>query len=405
MAKKEVPESDRMKCLMTNVAQKCGGITLGELKSRIAGLPIPYYSERYTRDGNIYIVGQIEMYVGGYGSGKSAYGFHVAQCFLDAGGLFFLVETEHKISPVSLEANLGTERFNCGRVQFIQCDTINAQKEKGEDAIIDSWQGVLTNIVKMVKAQKLENVPIYILVDSLLGPPSDQLAEKIKTEGVASTDTTNLQRAQNIEKYLSTLCSSIAGTNILIGFTNHGKNKVSMGGMPQRGDERSFPGGVAAAFRCALVLWFERRSKEVMIETAGRTINISVWKNSFGGEERQVEVGFQYDLMRDSKGEVVTDEFGHPRRMVTWDWNRATGDLLESLADEEGPMKIKVGAEVRKMAREAIKCLKVKDGASNADVGVALEKSEEAKHALLFCARTSTCMYPELEFATKGEKD
>ena len=78
---------------------------------------------------------------------------------------------------------------------------------------------------------------------------------------------------------------------------------------------------------------------------------------------------------------------------------------LESLADEEGPMKIKVGAEVRKMARDAIKSMKLKDGSSNADVGAALEKSKEAQHALLFCARTSTCMYPELEFVTKGEKD
>lgn len=384
---------------MANIDQKCGGITIGDMKSNKAGLSIPYYAERYLRDSNVYLVGQIEQYVGGYGSGKSAYGFHVAQRFIDAGGLFFLVETESKTSALSMEANLGKERVATGRVRVIECETINQVKGDDEE-FIKSWQGIISEIVHTIKKNKLEKVPIYILLDSILGAPSAESCKNIDESGVVAASTVHLRRASAVSEYMTKLCKDISGTNILLGFTNHGKDKINIGGMPSRGDPRTFPGGAALAFRCSLVLWFDRGGKDVKADTAGRDTRLSVYKNSFGDESRNINVAFQYDLLRDEKGDIILDEYSNPSRTVVWEWHEATGELIYSISDESGSMKIKIGSDARLIAKNVLKLLKTEDVR---EIGKTFERSEEAKQMLKMHARTNVSMHPELEFVKPGE--
>lgn len=409
MAKKKpvLSEDDRMGQLFNNVATKYGGMNTEELVDNCSGFAIPYYSERYVRDSNVYITGKIEMYVGGQGSGKTSYGFHVANQFIDMGGYFFMIETENKLSPVSMEANLGTERFKSGRVQFISAGSVDMaiDDKKEEQQYLQSWQSVLSGIIKMIRDQKLHHLPVYILVDSLLGASGSESRKEYEAEGQsAGRSTSDMARAASITRFLSNLVVELKGTNILVGFTNHGKTKIQMGGMPVVGSKESIPGGDSIGFHCSLILWFSRGGKEGDVSTAGRNIKIGCFKNSFGGEERKVYVGFRYDHIRDAEGNVVKNEEEEYTRVVRWNWHEATGGLLRLFChrtSEQSPLGSQESRHLINLtgSNKKLVCpeLEVREVDFEA-LGRALEQHPGVEHHIRSFPRLGICQYPVIEY-------
>lgn len=408
MAKKQqkLDEDERAHLLFNTVAEKYGGMTMQELTDSCSGLPIRCYAERYVRDSNVYITGKIEMYVGRQGSGKSSYGFHVAGQFLDAGGYFFIVETENKLSPVSLLANLGEERFKSGRVQFIRAGSVDMETEGDDnDSHLQSWQGAVSGILKIVREQNLMNVPIYILVDSILGAAGSESRKEYDEDGKSSgRSTSDMARAASITRFLANLAQDLRDTNILVGFTNHGKDKVQMGQAPKGGDPRSIPGGDSIGFHCTPIMWFERGGKEGDVATVGRNIKLSCFKNSFGDDGRKIDLSFRYDHIRDADGNVVSGVNEEYTRVVRWDWYGATGELLKDFCSKDNFNKYVSCVESRNLITLHDKGSKFEcpeldvEGVTAAELGKALEEHPEVERKIRSFPRLGVCQYPVVQY-------
>lgn len=401
MAKqKTASEDERLGQAMSVITSKTGAVGTAELSNNIAGLSIPTYAERYMRDSNVYITGKLEMYAGQPGAGKSAYGFHVALRFLEAGGIFFLIETENKLSPASLKANLGSKWYDSDKVKVIQATSLNADSE-GE--VVTSWMGALKEIISAVKTNNLERVPIYIMVDSMMGSPSAEQIKAYEDSGVSEANTSSLRVAKALSDNMKLLSSSINGTNILIGFTNHGKTKIQMGGMPGRGDDRSFPGGAAIAFHCALVLWFYKGGKEGDTLTVGRAVRVGVYKNSFGREESSINLGFRYDVERDESGTPILGANESPIRTVKWNWDEASGDVLHQFCCSEGKescASIRDIILVKQKSASKLTCEKLDcEEVTYEELGKKLEGNKEVLALIDTIPRMGVQRYPELESA------
>jgi hypothetical protein len=378
--KKPTDQNAAIDALFGSIHDNLGGMSPQEFADSVRGVPIPTFAERYIRDGDMYLTGKIEQYVGGYASGKTSYGEHVGSTFLDNGGYFIIIETENKFSHLTLEANIGSERYNCGRLRIIEAGSMyTAKDDKDVEACMRSWQTSLFNIIDGIRAGGIQK-PFYILVDSILGAAGAEVqAEVDETGQTQGRSTSGLAQAASLSRFFSAFSPKLRGLPVLVGFTNHGKDKVDMG-MPTRGDKRTFPGGNGPKFASSLVLWFTRLGAEVSVETAGRDIEIGVYKNSFGDESRKISLGFQYNNLFDEAGQVILDEEGNPKRRVKWDWTDASGRLLESAFIE----KKLLSADAREVLdivspranRFTSKELGIND-ATHAELGAAFEANPE----------------------------
>jgi RecA/RadA recombinase len=338
MAKKKVEMSeastsmidDLMNCVRTTL----GGLSADEAKEKARGVLIPTFAERYLRDSNVYFVEKIEMYEGGYASGKSSYGFHVGASFIDAGGAFFIIDTENKTSFKTVESNIGKARVDTGRVQLLQTGSMySPEAKKDKDDVADhlkSWQSVLTALLAYIREKDTKD-PVFILVDSMLGAAGAEAFAMLEEEGqFQGRSTVDMAQAASLAKYFKSLSGQMIGLPVLVAFTNQLTKKIQVGGYQRPGaEEWTSPGGEKPKMASHLILQFRQGKKEETVEEAGKEINIKIKKNSFGGEERSIKVSFSYMHMKDATGEVALDDAGHPIRMVEWDWIEATGKLLQ----------------------------------------------------------------------------
>ena len=410
-AKQSLTENELMGQLFNNIGDKFGGMDTAELATNCAGYKIPYYSERYIRDSNVYITGKIEMYVGDPGSGKSSYGFHVGSEFIDDGGYFFFVETENKISPVTLRANLGAERFESGRVQFIPAGSVDMETgDDDDDKNSQSWQGIVSGIIAHLRKEKLQHLPIYILVDSILGAAGSESRKEYFEEGQSKgRSTSDMARAASITRFLSNLASDLRDTNILVAFTNHRKEKIAMGGKPVLGDKTSIPGGSSLIFHCSLVLMFMKGAKEGDMQTVGRAVRVSCYKNSFGGEERRMSLSFRYDHVTDAEGNFIMDKDDEYIRLVYWNWHAATGQLLRDFCCKDGFDEKVSSAVSRKLINLHYKggkftCPEL-DMVEDSDqpltaeaLGKALEAHPDVEKVIRGFPRLAICQYPTITY-------
>jgi RecA/RadA recombinase len=408
----ELSEDDRIAQLFGNVANKYGGIEGKDIDKVCSGLPISTYAERYVRDSNVYITGKIEMYVGGQGSGKSSYGFHIANTFMDAGGLFFLVETENKMSPLTLKANIGQHRYESGRFQLVQCGSVDMETEgDDEDSHLQSWQEAISGIVSNLRSLNLTDMPVYILVDSLLGASGSESRKEYNEEGLArGRSTSDMARAASITRFLSNLAVDLRETNILVGFTNHGKTKIQMGGMPMGGDGKSIPGGDSIGFHCSTIMWFERGAKESDVKTSGRNVKISCFKNSFGDDTRKLKVGFRYDNVRDEEGNPILGPDNDYVRTVHWNWHAATGFLVKSFCSKENYDDKVSCAESRKLItlhnrKGRLDCEEMNaENLTMEEFGMLLEEHPEVEKKIRAFPKLGVSQYPLLDRLTEDSE-
>jgi hypothetical protein len=139
-----------------------------------------------------------------------------------------------------------------------------------------------------------------------------------------------MSRAASIANYLATVGAKMSGTMMTLAFVNHQKTSVPMGGMPQYGPPKKRElGGDSPKYLSAVILEFRKGKKIKKTVVGGRSTSVRTIKNSFGEEGRSTEIIFFFDMERDpATGDPVIFENGTPRRVISWDWGSAGGNLI-----------------------------------------------------------------------------
>ncbi|HDL85246.1 MAG TPA: hypothetical protein ENH11_02795 [Candidatus Acetothermia bacterium] len=351
MAKKKSKDNDKQ-----DTTSLIGGVLntvkRETTKGESGGVELRSFAERWLMDSNVVRFGELCMYAGDPASGKSQYMSNMAALFVRAGGAAEIIDTEHKSNAAaSIIPNVGEDVYYSDRFGFSTAGSIDVVREakKGDpDAQEEhqkAWMAMLTQRVKAIKnTPELKDMPIFLGIDSLLGAASSESRKKYD-EGdgaIGGRTATGMARAASLTEWFANFSTDLAGTNITVAFTNHGKTKIDMGGPPSYGKKpKHIPGGDAPQFHSSTILYFTRGAPVKKMSVGGRSVYISVRKNSFGDDQRQLQVTFYYDILKDANDVVVRDENGNPMRKLLWDWDEATADLLKRFCLDE---KKRIGA-------------------------------------------------------------
>lgn len=330
------------------------------------GVEFRTFAERWLWDSNVCRVSEICQLAGTPASGKSQTLYNLAAMFVRAGGAAEIIDTEHKSNAeASIIPNVGEDVFyNSGRFGFSTAGSIDAAKKakKGDaDAqleIRNAWMQMIKQRIEAIKAhEELRTMPILLGIDSLLGAASAESRAKYE-EGGGSADgraMTGAVRAGSFTEWFPNITTDLEGTKICLCFTNHVKVKIDPNRPSHLPPAKSFPGGEAPKFHSSTILLFSRGGAVKKLNVGGRSVWIAVEKNSFGDDQRKLEVTFYYDIARNRQGEVIRDEHGNPCRILKWDWDEATSTLLKRFC-------MSGNGESSSAARAALPGLKVAKG-------------------------------------------
>lgn len=319
------------------------------------GVEIDSYALRWLLDSNVIFFGSIYIFAGVPAAGKSQFGYDLGGRYIDAGGMFLLIDTEHKLGQNTLRSKLGDARYNSGRFFQRRAGSINAESDEEGHR---SWQAELTEVIKSIKSDdEIKDMPVFILVDSLLGSPGKATKDDVSGKGLASgKSAAGMQNAASISEYMSTLSEMLSDTKITVGITNHLKKKVNMGGPSYMPPQDGMPGGEAPKFHAAAVLHFKRGKELKNVDVGGREVNIKTEKNSFGADFRRVTLRFYYRMQEDAEGNVVRDDDGNPVRIIDWAWDEAGGAAIVDMIAKNGSTKAKALMPGLKAASGKVSC-------------------------------------------------
>jgi len=335
MAKKKKADAPSLESLIGQAMQV---VKREEVSKENGGVEFHSFAERWLWDSNVLRVGEICQLAGIPASGKSQYLSRLAAMFVRAGGAAEIIDTEHKSNAAaSIIPNVGDDVFFSGRFGLSAAGSMDAiaQAKKGdkeaEVELMSAWMEMVKERIDSIKEHKqLREIPIMIGVDSLLGSTSAEGKEKFeKAKGsVGGRDMLGAARASAFTEWFPNIAEMLQGTNIALVFTNHTKEKLDTNAPAYLGKQKTYPGGEAPKFRSSTILDMSRGAPVRKGGVGGRAVWINVAKNSFGDDQRKLEVTFYYDIKRDGNGQVVRDEDGNPIRTLKWDWDEATANLL-----------------------------------------------------------------------------
>ena len=324
-----------------------GGFTVREIEQVVKGIYIPDYAERWVRDSNVYLLGMVEMHVGEFGSGKSTQLMRMGRIFLDAGGLFFYVETEGKMTPAFVRATMG-DRADNKRFTVIEArsmgddggDRKRKERRTKTEEEIDAeaagefgWFKIVYDVIGFVSANCPE-APVLIGVDTVMSAPTEEHRQEFdRSEGqMRSASTKQMRRAKVLKDWLEGVYAKLRGSNVLLACTNHVTEAINLDGAPVYGKpETRWTGGSALGQRSAVIMEYKRgHAGESSVETQSSAVKISVRKNSSGTGKRSLKVTFDYRHLTGEDGKPVLAPNGDRVRVVNWRWDQATVDLLSS---------------------------------------------------------------------------
>lgn len=298
--------------------------TADQLNRHFKVLEVWPFALQWILDANGFFLGKIYMLEGDPSAGKSQFGYGMGEVFVDNGGLFVLIETESKTSQKTMEAKMGRQRIESGRVIYHQTYSIDADTEASKEEKAGAWQAAVKNWIDVMTNQKngLQNVPALILVDSMTGVAGAETRKEYEAGGIMKARSYGgAATANSLAKYFRNLSSRIGNTNITVAFTNHLKEGM-IDQMRQRAGKKGKKGvgGEQPRFHSACTLWFSRGAETQYVSRTKRDIHISVHKQSFGLDTRRLTVPFYVTIEEDGAGESYRD--------IQWDWDEATTMLL-----------------------------------------------------------------------------
>lgn len=267
------------------------------------GLLLPSFALQYIFHSNILPMGKIIGMAGATKSLKSGYLFEIMKWAMEAGGIAHLVETENKFNPHFFMSIVGHDKQ--GRYRIDQVKTVQQAQDSVSQAISYYQEHCPNN-----------DLPLVIGVDSLAGNTTDDIRDEIKKTGHA--EKAYPESALLWTNYFKVLCSDIIGTPIIIGFTNHLKDKIdSTGGAKVKTKSC----GVAQDFHAAQYLYMNKILDIGRVDREGKLIGIKSEKCGLGPDNRRIEVPVLWDF-------ETKDAEGHPLQRTTWDWHAGTAKLL-----------------------------------------------------------------------------
>ena len=266
--------------------------------------------------------GKILGLAGAKATMKSAFGFWLGQFVMACGGGYHLVETEGKLNEVFMNSFMPRGTTHNKHVDYV--------------GTLEEAQDCVTNVIKRYKASKVRNpFPLILGVDSLAGSDTQNTYDKIEKEGHSQRG--YAEAALLWSPYFKKLSSDLVGTDILLYFTNHLKEKSDGQGF---GKQYSKQGGASQDFHAAQYIYFSRVSNIDQVSREGKLIQLKAEKCGLGPDNRKIQVPVLWRHEMDEE----TDE---PVQISWWDWNAATAKLLAEGSKVVLPKRVQSQLDVK----------------------------------------------------------
>jgi hypothetical protein len=284
-----------------------------DLEQLCVGIPTPSLPIEYAIANDV-LPFALMMLAGSWGSCKSSLLFEFFRWVHELNGLPFHIDTEHKFDG---DFACRIMRQPEGPLPFVsnRCDST------------EEWQSMFTHYVSEVKRLLRgtkeapgpgATIPVAIGLDSLAASLSEEIQDKVMEEGYANR--AHPVDALKNKNYLNAIIPKLANHPFMVFIVNHLKTRKD-----DRGIEHAYTlGGGNVNFRESVELHMSVwRSKFKNAQFEGIGVRIACAKNSFGPTHRTIKTRFLWWYDEDEiTGELI--------QRVTWDWDWAICDLLQS---------------------------------------------------------------------------
>jgi RecA/RadA recombinase len=294
-------------------------VDLEEFAGTHVGLPIPHPALQYLLTSEVLLLSRIMAISGAPGSNKSALGYEMARIFIDGGGVASLIETENKASGSLMRSILAPSEsyqpfYDVKKADSIELaqDYVTSIVEDREKQMAAAQKGRTKKAAEHTFDDELAQL---VMVDSIVGTPSDETSEKIMADGHA--DRAHPKEALVLARFFPTLSSKLEGLPLLFLFTNHEKLdlKSMVGGVRN-------PGGDALHFYSTYHIRVQKIGHIPSKVAQGNKLKLSTKKNSMGPDRRSIEMSFSW------WSEPAPELPEKVRQVSTFDWDGAWLDLL-----------------------------------------------------------------------------
>lgn len=300
-----------------------------QAESLVICIPVPALAFEFLIAQDGFPLGLIFQLVAETGIGKSALLAEFGRWFDMAGGGMELFENETKFNELWYRSIMGRRLFR--RTPVNRCKSV------------EDWQRMLTFTTARWKAAMVgtaeapgpgRTFPILFGIDSIMGKPSENSAEKIlgkMTKGGERGITGDghasrgyPEEALVITKYLRTYPGEMDNWPFALVLVNHLKMaKDDMGN-----DTRGKAGGKQVDFQESFELELSRlggpKKKIQCSDFEGYPVALTCWKNSFGPGQRRIHTRLLWSYVED-------EETGGFQQETIWDWDWSTIWLLNNI--------------------------------------------------------------------------
>lgn len=313
-ADKEVPRLDMVDPSLDSLSSDMGMRSQDDYV--VEGPFVPYLPLQYMFATNILPLHRVFLVTGPESSGKTALCLEFARMVMNAGGPVFYWDTENKFSD-TLNESLFHDVPNWKSLwKYKECE------------VMDTWTQGIIKLCRGLRGQKYR-FPVMIIVDSFMGVLTQDHLDKVFTQGdVASRSYSEESlKASKLMRFLSGVLPHVP---VVCFFTNH--ILTNLGEMHDKGRK---PGGKSQCYRCVSELKLNKLSDK-SLKRNGFRVKAVLAKSGTGPDDRKIEVRFTW---KGVDGVQVS----------SWNWMRATCDMLSSMDAEElgDVVKVEYGASGR----------------------------------------------------------
>lgn len=293
-----------------------GSIVVAEENELVTGLPLPSLAMEYLLASSVLPLGRLIHLYGQWASCKSTLLYEIFRWHVMCGGLGFLAETEQKISTDMWQNYISVG--GSPRGAFCTCKYVEAWQQY----VLDKLQFCRKRMDGTVAEPGVGRIiPVALGLDSLAACMSEKTHDQILSDGHATRGFA-VEAALNARflRVFKTELDELPMTFVLV---NHLTQRTDT--MTQNVVEGTL-GGVFSNFAATLELKLRRiGKKQTMADHEQNNIRIQCMKNSFGPDNRVINVGVKYWYAK-KRGETSAVPIGS-----RFDWHTATFDLIEKL--------------------------------------------------------------------------
>ena len=233
------------------------------------------------------------------------------------GGKVVLLETEGKDNGNLRSALYGYDGYSLDNTMVVMCTSY--------EQWMDCTTQTFTHYQKFFENHA--QFPVIVAVDSLMAAPTDKQAAEIDESGHTSADFPRLQKA--ISDDFKNFPRKLQGVPLLFMFVNHVREETK--GLVKVEVSK---GGRAPEYYKSISLKFSPAAKNnrfTKTNCEGRTIRMTLSKNSLGSKSREIEIIILYRYI-DNPNYDPESELSSPYMLsVVFDWGEADIKFLQKV--------------------------------------------------------------------------